>query len=102
MFNGLTFLRKNWQISFHLLSVQFCNYVVLCHTQFFDSDWVVFAKNFIHELVRVMVVMAGDYPILCVPCTNINILLFSGNLLVTCYLSWTVGGLTVTVTDAFL
>jgi len=66
-------------MSFHLLSVQFCNYAVLCHTQIFDSDWVVFAKNFIHEVVRVMVVMAVDYPILCGPCTNINILVFSGN-----------------------
>jgi len=50
-----------------------------CVTQIFDSDWVVFAKNFIHEVVRVLGVMAVDYPIICVPCTNINILLFSGN-----------------------
>ena len=34
---------------------------------------------FIHEVVRVITVMAVDYPILCGPCTNINILLFSGN-----------------------
>ena len=79
MYNGLIFLRKNWQMSFHLLSVQFCNYAVLCHTQIFDSDWVVFAKDFIHEVVRVMVVMSVDYPILCGPCMNINIPLFSGN-----------------------
>ena len=59
-------------MSFHLLSVQFRNYVVLCHTQIFDSDWVVFAKNFIHEVVRFMVVTAVDYPILCGPCMNIN------------------------------
>jgi hypothetical protein len=74
MYNGLIFLRENWQMSWYLLSVQFCNYAVLCHTQIFDSDWVVFAKNFIHEVVRVMVVMAVDYPILCGTCTNINIL----------------------------
>jgi hypothetical protein len=66
-------------VSYHSLSVQFCNYAVLCHTQIFDSDWVVFAKNFINEVVRVMVVMAVDYPIPYGPCTNINILLFSGN-----------------------
>jgi len=66
-------------MSFHLLSVQFCNHAVLCHTKISDSDWVVLAKNFIHEMVRVMVVMAVDYPILCGLCTNINILLFSGN-----------------------
>jgi hypothetical protein len=51
MYNRRLFLRKNWQMSFHLLSVQFCNYAVLCHSQIFDSDWVVFAKNFIHEVV---------------------------------------------------
>ena len=79
MYNGLIFLRKNWQMTFHLLPVQFCNYAVLYHTQIFDSDWVAFAKAFIHEVVRVLVVMAVDYPILCVPCTNINILLFGGN-----------------------
>ena len=79
MYNGLIFLRKNWQMLFHLLSVQSCNYAVLCHTKIFDSDWVVFTKNFIHEVVIVMVVMAVDYPILCGPCTNIIILLFSGN-----------------------
>jgi len=45
----------------------------------FNSDWVGFAKNFINDMVRVMVVMAVDYPILCGPCMNINILLFSGN-----------------------
>jgi len=35
-----------------------------------------------------MVVMAVDYPILCGPCTNINILLFSGNEnnVITCHL----------------
>jgi len=54
--------------------MQFC-----VETQIFNSDWVVFAKNFIHEVVRIMVVMAGDYSILCGPCMNINILLFSGN-----------------------
>jgi hypothetical protein len=64
---------------FHLLSVQFCNYAVLCHTTIFDSDCIVLSKNFIHEMVRVIVVMTIDYPILCGPCTNINILLFSGN-----------------------
>ena len=79
MYNGLIFLRRNWQMSSHLLSVQFCNYAVLCHIKIFDSDWVVFTKNIINEVVRVMVVMAVDYPILCGPCTNINILLFSGN-----------------------
>ena len=89
-------------MSFHLLSVQFCNYAVLCHTQIFDSDWIVLAKNFIHEVVTVMVVMAVDYPILCGVCTTINILLFSGNknnVIVTCYSSWSVGGLSATVTD---
>jgi len=55
---------------FHLLSVQFCNYAVLCHTQISDSDWVVFTKNFIHEVVRFMAV---DCPIMCGPCRNINI-----------------------------
>jgi len=64
---------------FHLLSVQSCNYAVLCHTKLSDSGWVVFTKNFIHEVVRVMVVMAVDHPILCGPCTNINNLLFSCN-----------------------
>jgi len=36
----------------------------------------------------VMVVMAVDYPILCVPCTNIYILFFSGNKnnVITCHL----------------
>jgi len=58
---------------FHLLSVQFCNYAVLCHTQIFYSDWVVFKKNFIHEVDRFMAVMAADCPITCGPCTNINI-----------------------------
>jgi len=64
MYNGLIFLRKNWQMSFHLLSLQFCNYAVLFHTHIFDSDWVVLAKNLINEVFRVMVVMAVDYPIL--------------------------------------
>jgi len=73
MYNGLIFLRKSWQMSFHLLSVQFCNYAVLCHTQILDSDWVVFVKNFIHDMVRFMAVMAVDCPIMCGPCTNINI-----------------------------
>jgi len=88
MYNGLIFLRKNWQMTFHLLPVQFCNYAVLCHTQIFYSDWVVFAKNFIREVVRVLVVMAVDYPVLCGPCTNINILLFSSikNNIITCHL----------------
>ena len=53
--------------------------VILCHTQIFDSDWVVFTKNFINEVVRFMVVMAVDYPIPGGPCMNINGLLFSGN-----------------------
>ena len=44
-----------------------------------DSDCVVFAKNFIHDVISVTVAMAVDYPILCGHCTNINILLFSGN-----------------------
>ena len=44
-----------------------------------DSDWVVFANNFIHAVVSVMLAMAVDYPILCGSCTNIKILLFSGN-----------------------
>jgi len=73
VYNGLILLRKNLQMSFHLLSVQFCNYAVLCHTQIFYSDWVVFTKNFIHEVVRFMAVMAVLYPIMCGPCTNINI-----------------------------
>jgi len=51
MYNGLIFLRKNWQMSSHLLSVQFYNYAVLCHTKIFDSDWVVFTKNIINEVV---------------------------------------------------
>ena len=73
---------------FHLLSVQFCNYAVLCNTQIFDSDWVVFGKNFIHEVLTVMVVMVVDCAILCGPCKNINILLFSGNKnnIITCHL----------------
>ena len=54
-------------MSSHLLSVQLCNYAVLCHMKIFDSDWVVFTKNIINEVARVMVVMAGDYPILCGP-----------------------------------
>ena len=77
MNNGLIFVRKNWQMFFHLLPVQFCNYAVLCHTKIFDSDWLVFAHNFINEVVIVMVVMAVDYPIPCGPCTNIKIILFS-------------------------
>ena len=56
-------------MSFHL-SVQFCNYAVLCHTQIFYSDWVGLANNLINEVFRVMVVMAADYPILCAPCTD--------------------------------
>jgi len=76
------------QMSSHLLSVQFCNYSVLCHTQIFNSDWVVFAKNFINKVVRVTVAMEGDYPILCEHCTNINILLFrcNKNNVITCHL----------------
>ena len=81
MYNGLIFLRKNWQMSNHLLSVQFCKYAVLCHTQIFYSGWVAFAKNFIREVVRFMAVMTVDYS--------------------TCYLSWTVCGLTATMTDVF-
>jgi len=59
-----------------------------CVTKIFYSFWVVSTKNFIHELIRVMVVMAVDYPILCGPCTNINILFFSGNKnnVITCHL----------------
>ena len=72
MYNGLIFLRENWQMSSHMLSVQFCNYAVLCHTNIFDSDWAVFTQNIINEVVRVMAVMAVDYPILCGTCTNIN------------------------------
>jgi len=79
MYNELIFLRKNWQMFFHLLSVQFCDYTVLCHTKIFHSDWVVCTKNFILEVLIVMVVMAVKYPILCGSCTNIKILLFSGN-----------------------
>ena len=87
MYNGLIFLRTNWQMSFHL-SVEFCNYAVLCHTQIFDSDWVGLAKNLINEVFRVMVVMAVDYPILCGPCTDINIPLFNWNKnnVITCHL----------------
>jgi len=51
MYNGLIFLRKNWHMSSHLLSLQFCNYTVLCHTKIFDSHWVVFTKNIINEVV---------------------------------------------------
>jgi len=88
MYNGLIFMRKNWQMSSHLLSVWFCNYAVLCHTKSVDSDWFVFAYNFIHEVVTVMVAMAVEYPILCGPCTNIKILLFSCNKnnIITCHL----------------
>jgi len=93
-------------MSFHLLSVQFCNYAVLCHTQIFDSDWVVFTKNFIHAVVRFMAVMAVDCPIMCGPCTNINISSFvaTKNNVINChcYSSWNVGGLTVIVTDVFI
>jgi len=60
MYNRLILLRKNWQMFFHLLSVHFCNYAVLCHTKIFDSDWFESTKNFIHEVVRVMVVIAAD------------------------------------------
>ena len=93
MYNGLIFLRKNCQISFHLLSVQFHNYVVLWHTQIFDSDWVMFTKNFINKVVRVTVVMERDYPILCEHCTNINILLFRCNKtnVITCHLLFVLG-----------
>jgi len=105
-YNGVISLRKNGQMSFHLLSVQFCNYAVLCHTQIFHSDWVVFTNNFIHAVVRFMAVMAVDCPIMCGPCTNINISsLVATNimwLIITCYSSWTVAGLTVTVTDVFI
>jgi len=93
-------------MSFHFLSVQLCNYAVLCHTQIFDSDWVVFTKNFIHEVVRFMAVMAVDCPIICGPCTDINISSFVATkimqLIVTSYSSWTVPGLIVTVTDVFI
>ena len=75
-------------MSSHLLSVQFCNNAVLFQMKIFDSDWVVFTKNIINEVVRVIVVMAVDYPIFCGPCTIINILLFSGNKnnVITCHL----------------
>ena len=63
-------------MSSHLLSVQFCNYAVLCDMKIFDSDCVVFTKNIINEEVRVMVIMAGDYPILSGHCTKLNTLLF--------------------------
>ena len=59
-------------MSSHLLTIQFCNYAVLCHMKIFDSDWVVFTKNIINEVFRVMVVMAVDYPILSGHCTNTN------------------------------
>jgi len=64
-------------MSSHLQSVQFYNYAVLCHMKIFVSDWVEFTKNIINEVVRDMVIMAGDYPILCGPCTNTNTLLFT-------------------------
>jgi len=106
MHNGLIFLWENWQMPFHLLSFQFCNYAVLCHTQIFDSDWVVFTKNFIHEVVRFMAVMAVDCQIMRGPCTDINISSFvatKNNVIICpCYSSWTVGGLTVTMTDVFI
>jgi len=88
VYNGLIFLMKNLQMSSHLLSVQFCNNAVLFQMKIFDSDWVVFTKNIINEVVRVIVVMAVDYPIFCGPCTIINILLFSGNKnnVITCHL----------------
>ena len=88
MYNGLIFLRKNWQMFFHLLSVQFCNYAVLCHTKIFYSDWVVFTYNFIHEVVIVMVVMAVDCAIPCGTCTNTKILFFSCNKynVITCHM----------------
>jgi hypothetical protein len=75
-------------MSFYLVSVQFRNYAVLCHTTIFDSDCIVLSKNFIQEVVKIMVVMADDCPILCGPCTNINILLYSGNKsnVITCHL----------------
>jgi len=67
------------QWTIHLLSVHFCNYAVLCQTKIFDSFLIVFTKNIINEVVRIIVVMAVDYPILCGSCTIINILLFNGN-----------------------
>jgi hypothetical protein len=78
MYKWLTFLWQNWQPSFHLLLFS-SEIMWFCVTQKFDSDWSVFAKNFIHAVVTVMVAMAVDYPLLCVCRTNINILLFSGN-----------------------
>jgi hypothetical protein len=79
MYNGLLFLMKYWEISVHLLSVQIFNYAVLCHKQIFVSYLVVFAKYYVHQMVRVKVVMAVDYPILCGPCTHMNILLHTDN-----------------------
>jgi len=77
-----------------------------CVTQIFYSDWVVFTKNFIHEVDRFMVVMAVLYPIMCGPCTNINISSFVATkimqITVTSHSSWTEGCLTVTVTDVFI
>jgi hypothetical protein len=81
----------------------FCNYAILCHTQIFYSDWVVFTKNLMHQVVRVMVVMAVDYPILWAPCMNTYILHSKIMWLpVNCYSPWTVRGLTVTVTHVFI
>jgi len=75
-------------MSSHFLPVEFCNYAFLCQTKIFDSDWVVFTKNIINEVVRVLVVMAVDFSIICWTCMNINILLFSGNKynVITCHL----------------
>jgi len=53
--------------------MQFCvTHIYLIHNG-------LFTKNYIREVVRIMVLMAVDYPIICGPCTKINILLFSGN-----------------------
>ena len=44
--------------------------------------------SYVHKVLTVMVVMAVDCAILCGPCTNINILLFSSNKnnVITCHL----------------
>ena len=87
MYNGLIFLRKYWQMSSHLLCVQFWNYAVLCHTKILIQT-VLCSQRISSMKWSVMVVMAVDYPILCGPCTNIYILVFSGNEnnVITCHL----------------
>jgi hypothetical protein len=72
-------------MSFHLLSVQFCNYAVLCHKVLIQSGLCLQRISYMKWSEVAMVV---DYPIMCGPCTNINILLFSGkkNNVITCHL----------------